>query len=90
MISDGFAVNQRTARMGSLHLVDEMKFFLNGQELDPSGNHSSWISGEPGTGRWDQEDDVLMKARKGSARVTSAPVDLDGWKDFVESYTPIE
>ncbi|MCM1215415.1 MAG: hypothetical protein NC548_12955 [Lachnospiraceae bacterium] len=90
MISDGFAVNQRTARMGSIHFVDEMKFFLNGNPLDPIGSNSHWISGEPGTGRWEMEDDIITAIRKGSARVQSQPVDLEAWKDYVESYTPIE
>ena len=90
MVSDGFAVNQRTTRMGSLHFVDEMKFFLNGQDIDPSGSPSHWISGEPGTGRWENEYDLQTSIRKGSARIISQPVDLDGWKEYVESYTPIE
>lgn len=90
MISNGFAVNQRTARMGSIHIVDEMKFFMNGQNLDPSGSPSHWISGEPGTGRWENEADFQTAIRKGSARVASQPVDLDGWKSYVESYTPVE
>ena len=51
--------------MGSLHFVDEMKFFLNGQDIDPSGSPSHWISGEPGTGRWENEYDLQTSIRKG-------------------------
>lgn len=86
MISSGFDASVRTERMGSIHLVDEMKFFKNGTAFDPSGDPSSWYSGEPGTGRWSEEDDVITRTRIGSANVRNLPVDLDGWKDFVQSY----
>ena len=89
MIPSGFDVNVRESRMGSMHIVDEMKFFKNGKNIDPSGDVSSWYSGEPGTGRWAEEDDVLMMARKNNTHVKNNPVDLDGWKDYVESYSPI-
>lgn len=87
---NGFQTTLKTARMGSIRLVDEVKFFRNGKPIDPSDDPSHWISGEPGTGRWSEEDDILMATRKGSARIQSMPVDLDGWKDFVESTSPIE
>lgn len=93
MIMEGierYKVRHRTQGMGSLRLVDEMKFFLNGKPVDPDGSDSRWISGEPGTGRWSEEDDIQMRARKESVRVPSHPVDMEGWKEFVESYTPIE
>ena len=89
MIPSGFDVNVRESRMGSMHIVDEMKFFKNGKNIDPSGDVSSWYSGEPGTGRWAEEDDVLMMARKNNTHIKNNPVDLDGWKDYVESYSPI-
>lgn len=73
-------------QMGSFHLVDEMKFFMNDQPIDPSGNPSSWYTGEPGTGRWSDESNFEMAVRTGTARVSNLPVDLEGWKDFVESY----
>lgn len=86
MINNRFSVQQRTERMGSIRLVDEMKFFKNGTPLDPSGDVSSWYNGEPGTGRWSEEDDILIQARNSVERVQNTPVDLDGWKEFVESY----
>ena len=69
-------------------MVDEMKFYKNGKELDPSGHVSAWYNGEPGSGRWSEDDDILMAARKSTERVQNMPVDLDGWKEFVESYIP--
>lgn len=86
MVGTGFDAEVREERMGSLHIVDEMKFFKNGKPLDPSGDPSSWYSGEPGTGRWSEEDEVIMKIRNGTSTIINNPVDLDGWKDFVESY----
>lgn len=86
MTGSGFDAQVRTERMGSIHLVDEMKFFKNGKPLDPSGQTSSWYSGEPGTGRWSEEDDITMSDHIGTAHISNMPVDLDGWKDFVESY----
>jgi hypothetical protein len=85
---EGFAAEVREARMGSVRMVDEMKFYKNGKYMDPSGQDAYWISGEPGTGRWSEEDDILMKARKSTVNVKSQPVDLEGWKDFVESTNP--
>lgn len=90
MTSSGFDAQVREERMGSFHIVDEMKFFKNGEAVDPSGHPSSWYSGEPGTGRWSEEDDVTTRVRNGTARVLNLPVDLDGWKDFVESYNGFE
>lgn len=86
MVGTGFDAEVREERMGSIHIVDEMKFFKNGKPIDPSGDPSSWYSGEPGTGRWSEEDEVIMKIRNGTATIVNNPVDLDGWKDFVESY----
>lgn len=86
MTSTGFDATVREETMGSIHMVDEVKFFKNGEPIDPSGQASSWYSGEPGTGRWSEEDDIIMRSRKNSSRVTNIPVDLDGWKDYVESY----
>jgi hypothetical protein len=89
MISgEGFAAEVRTKNMGSIRMVDEMKFFKNGKEIDPSGHVSAWYSGEPNIGRWSEDDDILMTARKSTERVQNMPVDLDGWKAFVESYIP--
>ena len=75
------AVKPRESRMGSIRIVDEMKLFMNGKPLDPSGSSSYWISGEPGTGRWSEEDDILMKTRKSTERIKTNPVDMEGWKN---------
>ena len=62
-----------------------MKCFKNGKPLDdPDG--SMWYTGEPGAGRWSEEDDVLMRVRTRNARIYNAPVDMEGWKNYVESY----
>ena len=89
IIGYGFAAEKSIKRMGSMKLTDEVKFFKNGQPLDPSGQYSSWYSGEPGTGRWDQEDDLIMRARKGTVNVKNIPIDFEAWKDYVESYNLI-
>lgn len=86
VVGEGFAAEVRESTMGSIRMVDEVKFFKNGQPLDPEDQPSHWIPGEPGTGRWTQEDDYIMKIRKGNSNIKSNPVDLDGWKDFVPSY----
>ena len=86
VIGEGFAAEVRETTMGSIRLVDEVKFFKNGKPIDSDDQHSHWIPGESGIGRWSEEDDYLMKIRRGNARITNAPVDLDGWKDFVPSY----
>ena len=88
IIGEGFAAEVRTKDIGSIRMVDEMKFYKNGKELDPSGHVSAWYNGEPGSGRWSEDDNILMAARKSTERVQNMPVDLDGWKEFVESYIP--
>jgi len=85
----GFASETRNITMGSIKMVDEVKFYKNGEPLDPDGQYSSWYSGEPGTGRWDQEDDLIMRSRIGTANVKNLPVDFEAWKDYVESYNLI-
>ena len=81
---EGFAAEERTTTMGSMRIQDAVKCFINGKEID-NGQPSHWWNGEPGTGLYSEEDDVLMRIRKGTARVTSLPVDLEGWKEFQES-----
>lgn len=88
IIGSGFAAEVRESTMGSICMVDEVKFFKNGKPIDPDEQHSHWISGEPGTGRWSEEDDYIMRIRKGNTNIKNSPVDLDGWKDFVPSYNP--
>lgn len=80
-IGNGFAAQVRTERMGSIRMVDEMKCFKNGKLIDPNGFDSVWMSGEPGSGRWSQEDDILIRARKETVRVQTAPIDFDAWKE---------
>lgn len=87
IVGEGFAAEVRETTMGSIRMVDELKLFKNGKPIDPDDQSSRWISGEPGTGRWSEEDKIIMKIRKGNATVSSAPVDLEGWKDFVPSYS---
>ena len=86
IVGSGFAAEERKTRMGSIRMVDECKFFKNGKPVDPSGHYSAWYVGEPGVGRWSEEDDRLVRTRTSVERVQTAPVDLEGWKDFVESY----
>lgn len=84
-IGEGFAAEQRTTTMGSVALFDEMKFYKNGKPIE-SEDGSMWHTGEPGAGRWSEEDEVLMKVRKGNKQIPNVQYDLDGWKDYVESY----
>ncbi len=88
MASDKFDASLREERMGSIHMVDEMKFFKNGEEIDPLGHPSMWYNGEPGNGRWSDEDNIVFRTRTSNAVVQNPSVDLDGWKNFVESYNP--
>ena len=80
----GFAVKKRTSRDGSMRMVDEAKFYKNGKSLDPNGHASLWFTGEPGTGRWSEEDDILMRSRMGNERITGIKTDYEGWKEYVE------
>lgn len=51
MKGNEFDVNLRTTNMGSVRLVDEMKFFKNGKQIDPDGDKSKWFVGENNIGR---------------------------------------
>lgn len=82
-IGSGFATKVRTSHDGSMRMVDEAKFYKNGKPVDE--DHASvWFSGELGTGRWSEEDDILMRTRTGTERIKGTKVDYDGWKEFVE------
>jgi hypothetical protein len=85
---EGKIVNLRKYYMGSTRLVDECKFFKNGKELDPSGQPSSWYSGEHGVGRFVDDSDHTDAAYNGTSKIQNAPVDTEGWKNYVESYNP--
>jgi len=85
VIGEGFLAETRETTMGSIRLVDECKWFKNGKEIDPDSQPSTWTSGEPGTGRWDDEMNYLMKIRRGNANITKNKIDMDGWKDHIPS-----
>lgn len=85
VIGEGFLAETRETTMGSIRLVDECKWFKNGKEIDPDSQPSTWTSGEPGTGRWDDEMNYLMKIRRGNTNITKNKIDMDGWKDFIPS-----
>ena len=70
--------------IGSLRMVDEAKFFLNGREEEPDGRLSFWLSGEEGVGRFDMEHDRRDAAYDGIQQIKSPKIDIDGWKEFVE------
>lgn len=88
LVGYGFAAEQQTTSMGSIKLTDEMKFFINGTEFDPDGQPSYWISGEANSGRWSDDMEYLIAARKEHAKIAGIQYDTEGWKDFVESYNP--
>lgn len=93
---EGFAAIERNELMGSMRMSDEARFFLNGKDVDPTdGSYpqysSYWHPGEYGSGRWTDEDDFLMKVRESNQRVKLGyEWDLDGWKEYVESYNDYE
>lgn len=80
MIKD--PITNRTSDIGSLRLSDEVKFFKNGKNIDPSGHSPYWRSGDYSTGRWSEEDDILMKTRDSTERINPGYVDTEGWKEF--------
>lgn len=85
LIGEGFAAELHKTKMGSMRMSDEAKFYLNGKPID-SDEGSMWYSGDPGSGRWSEDDDVLMRVRTENARVINAPVDTEYWKELVPSY----
>ena len=86
---EGFAAEERTTTMGSVRMVDEAIFYKNGKPIDPVDHYSMWYNGEPGVGRWSEEDDILFRTRTATENV-QYPIDLEGWKDYVQSYIPHE
>ena len=91
---EGFAAVERNESMGSMRMSDEARFFLDGKDIDGTdGSYpqykSYWYPGEGGSGRWTAEDDFLMKTRLANQRVKLGyELDLEGWKEYVESYNP--
>ena len=87
MSDDGsFDTTDRRSWMGSMRMVDEMKFFKNGKEIDPSRHTSAFYVGEHETGRWEHDHDFILKTRMNNERVSNIPYDTEGWKDYIESY----
>jgi hypothetical protein len=85
IIGEGFAAQHRESRMGSIRMVDEMKFYKNGKEIDPTNHTSMWYNGEPGSGRYSDDEEVIFRTRIGTEKV-NLKIDMEGWKDYVESY----
>ena len=85
LIGDGFAAQQETVRLGSVHMGDEMLFKKNGTDIDPVGHESTWYAGDPSEGRYSDDDVAVFRTRTGTSTM-NVNVDLDGWVDFVESY----
>ena len=77
-------INSRNNSTGSLQITDEVKLFINHTNNDPSGNHSYWRSGDPNTGRWSEEDNIIMRTEKSIEQINDGNIDMEGWKDFVE------
>lgn len=84
IVGNGFAAQEQKITTGSMKLSDEVKFYKNGKAIE-SSDTSLWYNGEVGNGRWSEEDDILMKTRKATARISN-PVDLEYWKELVPSY----
>lgn len=85
IIGEGFAAQHRESRMGSIRMVDEMKFYKNGEEIDPSNHTSMWYNGEPGSGRYSDDEEIIFRTRTNTEKV-NLKIDMEGWKDYVESY----
>lgn len=85
-------VEKRESWHGSLRLVDEVIFRVNGRDEDPRERKPTdtrlnfWLSGEADVGRFDMDHDRLDAGPTGPNPVEQARVDTEGWKEFVESY----
>lgn len=72
---------------GGIPFQEELKFFKNGNEVDPSNKPSLWFIGESDQGRWSDENDFIYKTRNSKERAINAyKFDFESWKNFVESY----
>jgi len=58
---NGIKVIKRSDDIGSLRLVDEMKFFKNGENIDPDGQPSYWDASEEHVGRWEDHNNFEMR-----------------------------
>jgi len=83
-------IKKREGWMGSLRLVDEAKFFINGQDEDPVSGVSIWYAGESDIGRFDMEHDRRDATYDHTQRTKAPLVDTEYWKFLVESYLPPE
>jgi hypothetical protein len=85
---------KRQPWMGSLRLVDEAKFYLNGADVDAGtdgrGAPQFWLTGEEDVGRFDVSTDRHDQMYDHVLAHQPIPVDEEGWKEFVESYVPPE
>lgn len=86
-VQKGFLSQHREKRMGSIGMYDTVKFYKNGKEIDSDNNSSMWYNGEPGSGEYSDDEEILFRTRK-SVEKANFKIDLEGWKDFVESYNP--
>jgi len=59
--NNGRRIIYRNDSCGSLRLVDEMKFFRNGKEIDPNGQYSYWNTDEETVGRWEDHNNFEMR-----------------------------
>lgn len=85
-------VEKRETYHGSLRLVDEARFMVNGQDEDPREKKptdtslSFWLSGESDVGRFDMDHDRIDAGPREPNPVELPRVDTEAWKEFVESY----
>jgi hypothetical protein len=73
---------------GSMRMVDECKFFLNGTDLDPTGHTAAWYPGEPDVGRYVHHHDFNISTYNGSENIITPEVDREGWKLYREPVRP--
>jgi len=66
---NGIKVIKRDDSCGSLRLVDEMKFFKNGENIDPDGQSSYWNVDEETIGRWEDYKNFEMRNYKDRIKI---------------------
>ena len=64
----------------SMRMIDEIKIYKNGKEMDKA----EFRSGED-SGRWENEERIIMRARTAPFTVLSKKMDTNYWKNLVES-----
>ncbi len=78
----GRTVNPRSASSGSIRMVDEIKVYINGVDADKA----EFRAGELSVGRWENDEEIILRARENSHTIHSAPYDTTYWMNLVESY----